>query len=572
MRIDWLLLTVLALYGAILVGLADTRVMQGLDADRYALMESLVERGTTRVDDATFASVDRAKIGDHFYSEKAPLLSFAGAAVYWGLYHGFGWSFRIDTSAVVRVMIALFVVLPVCVMLGLFHRVVWRRAGKSADAWTATALLAVASLALPYSVCFTNHALAASLLFGAFFCVAGSLVPGTEPPAAVPSRLRDSRWLLAGGLAALSACVDLIPGSAFLGALLLLSALRSDWRSAGLLAVGAAGPAVLHIVLTWVATGRWLLAYFAPSQNLLYEGSIWRPDAVSVGDYEPFRTYWSALYHYVLGHRSVFLFMPLLVYGVIHAVAAKRRLALAALVAFFATILLVPAFSLGLAGGSYGPRHIVPVIPLMVCFAAMEFTSAVVPWRRVVAWVLAVWCAVIAAIGTFDPWTPGTLSVHAPLDVLAARAARRAEIRSPFAEAVADRTAYSRSFAWYELGRIYRESGKALASIAAYRKSLSLEPDRPLALYALGVTAGEAGYAGESIDAFEKLTRMEPDNAGAWSGLGLSLLQSPRAVEAHGALEKALSLNPDSRGAKAGFAEWHKRFGDKPGGEAKRSP
>lgn len=545
-------------YGLALAFLANTRMTQGLDADRYALMESIVERSSFNVDMASFPDIDRIKIGQHYYSGKSPVLSFAGAAVYYVLYHGFGWSFRTHAPQVVRVMIVIFVIIPVCVLLWQFQRCAPPHPGRSAHAALGNiALLAIASLLFPYSLCFTNHPLAACLLFAGF----AALFPSGHS--------YQPRWILAGFLAGASVAIDLIPGAIFLAALLAISVSRRQFRNAAWLAAGAAVPALVHGALNEITLGSWIPAYLI-SGALHYEGSIWRPDSAAAQEYEQFAGYGPALYHYALGHRSVFLFMPLLLYGLLGAVRAAwtgRRsqtfaAPTAAVAAFLGTVLLVPRFSLGLAGGSYGPRHIIPAVPLIYAFICGGLGYHGSTWKRGLFWVAVCWSAAIAWIGALNPWAPLTLSVYAPLDVLAAKAAKWHPGWSSFAETIVEYTAPSPSFGFYELGRNYAEAGKAPEAISAYVRSRALNPKRTLTLYALGVAAGQAGRVTLAIDAFRALTKLEPENAGAWANLGMTLLQTPDREGARSALERGFELNPRSRAAVAGLVRWHSMAGD----------
>src|SRR5438034_1337598 len=102
---------------------ASVSIDRGLDMDRYAFMESMVERGTFTVDDSPMQSVDRIRFRGHFYSGKPPVLNFIGAGVYWALYHGLQWSFRTHSEQVVRVMIGVFVSGPLALLLFMFWRV-----------------------------------------------------------------------------------------------------------------------------------------------------------------------------------------------------------------------------------------------------------------------------------------------------------------------------------------------------------------------------------------------------------------------------------------------------------------
>lgn len=67
-----------------------SRAYSSNDASRLAAIESLVERGTWAIDASPFATVDRIKVGEHFYSDKPPILSLAGAGIYSILHNVFG--------------------------------------------------------------------------------------------------------------------------------------------------------------------------------------------------------------------------------------------------------------------------------------------------------------------------------------------------------------------------------------------------------------------------------------------------------------------------------------------------
>src|SRR5512139_4479 len=75
----WLIVIVFTLIWALTI---HSRAYSSNDASRLAAIDSLVARGTWVIDDSPFLTVDKVKLGDHFYSDKPPLLSFAGASLY----------------------------------------------------------------------------------------------------------------------------------------------------------------------------------------------------------------------------------------------------------------------------------------------------------------------------------------------------------------------------------------------------------------------------------------------------------------------------------------------------------
>jgi hypothetical protein len=64
---------------------------------RYATVEALVHDHTFSIDKTRYTgkwSIDRVKIGDHYYSSKPPLLPALAAGFYWGLHRVTGWDIR----------------------------------------------------------------------------------------------------------------------------------------------------------------------------------------------------------------------------------------------------------------------------------------------------------------------------------------------------------------------------------------------------------------------------------------------------------------------------------------------
>ena len=54
----------------------------GIETSRYAVVESVLERGTFAIDDSFFTTPDKCERNGHFYGDKPPLLTFV--AIAWG--------------------------------------------------------------------------------------------------------------------------------------------------------------------------------------------------------------------------------------------------------------------------------------------------------------------------------------------------------------------------------------------------------------------------------------------------------------------------------------------------------
>ncbi|MBK8987635.1 MAG: hypothetical protein IPM39_16415 [Chloroflexi bacterium] len=76
---DWTWFIVL-LFSVIWLLFAHSRTYSTNDASRMAAIESLVHRGVWVIDESPFVhTLDKIKVGDHFYSDKPPMLALRGA-------------------------------------------------------------------------------------------------------------------------------------------------------------------------------------------------------------------------------------------------------------------------------------------------------------------------------------------------------------------------------------------------------------------------------------------------------------------------------------------------------------
>ncbi|MGI8907954.1 MAG: hypothetical protein ACR2IE_15850 [Candidatus Sumerlaeaceae bacterium] len=555
---SWYVALLAMVYAGAGLLLADVGITTGLDMDRYAFMESLVERGSYSVDGSSFQSIDRIRVGERFYSGKPPLLNFLGAGMYGLLFHALHWSFSTRPEAVVRTLIGVFVSLPICITLVLFFRVLSRPFGNVSGqlealhehqrirfAVIATVLLAVGSLFPPYTRVFTNHPLAALLLLGAF------------ATALKPWSIRNG--LLVGIFAGFSAAIDLLPGCFFvlgLGASCLAGmksgSVRKDShvKFVSGLTVGAAIPAAVHLFLNWITLGTWLTSYFVKGA-FEYPGTAWQ-EAINP-DYDHFPGYFSALYHYTLGHRSSLLLVPLAFWGAVHLmhVVAGRAARMesragtsAAVCALVGLVVLVPLFSVGLAGASYGNRHLLPVLPLLYAYLPHEWLVGRSLMRRAGFAATALWSTGIGLLGALSPWTQYTMSVYAPLDVAAEQLARQG--RSRAAEWIVNHTAPNPAMGYQELGNRHWKYGFAVEALADHQMALKIQPRRGPSLFAGGFIARQLGNAEVSVAMLKRLVDQEPDNPAAWNELA-------KSYELAGNAEEAASCRKSAAGLRAAF-------------------
>jgi hypothetical protein len=346
---------------------------------RFDLTRAIVEQGTIAIDAFQENTGDKAQRGEHWFTDKAPGLSWLAVPAYAAVH-------RLHPAAVVAgsYLGTVFAVgLPSAVaVLQLFA--VGRGLGLS-PAWSAGVAVAYAlgSLALPYSTIFYGHQLAASLGLSAF-----TLVFRRRWPAA------------AGLLLGFAVCVD-YTSIILVVVVAAYAAVRMGTRGAGWLLAGGL-PAAL-------ALGAYHAAAFGHPLALPYDFVMQEHRRMGwfMGIAAPDPRVMVALL--VGAYRGLFYGAPWLVAGLPGIVALYRRRHRAEAVACGAVLAAYLLLNAGLVdwhgGWAMGPRYLIPAIP----FLAIGAMGLVLAWqpgspaRRRLAWVggaAAVFSAAMMLMGT----------------------------------------------------------------------------------------------------------------------------------------------------------------------------
>lgn len=394
-----------AVYLLALVPLSFSPKISGNVSSRYMTIEGIVERGTLAVESsplrAASGSPDLVRFGRHLYSDKPPVLSAIGAAVYALVYQA-GMRFSGSMSEFVVANWVL-VVSIVGVMSAL--TLVWLRqllqtipvSPKAADLLTLG--FGFGSLLLTYGVTFNNHSVAAGLVTGAL------ALTMLEDPQAERSRLRRG---LAGFLAGLTATVDLPAGGVLLVALGIWQALRARTLPWSFLA-GASVPLLFHCVLQPLVTGTPLPVEMYP-EAFDYPGSYW----ATAGVWKETGPRWRFGLELLFGPQGWITVTPVLAFAAFGLVAAIVRrddpLRPAGLVVGGMVVVLVGYYVWGVrrtdyAGQSFGTRHLLAITPACYFFAV----AGAARLRSRVAWVVFVILMVVGGLygvaGMRDPWS-----------------------------------------------------------------------------------------------------------------------------------------------------------------------
>jgi Tetratricopeptide repeat len=103
----------------------------------------------------------------------------------------------------------------------------------------------------------------------------------------------------------------------------------------------------------------------------------------------------------------------------------------------------------------------------------------------------------------------------------------------------------SKARGYYVRGVVLRVAGRLDEALAAYERSLTLEPDVPATLLEITCCLGQADRSLEAEPYALRATEIEPQSAAAWGNLALTYIHSDKRPEARGALNQALALDPD---------------------------
>ena len=389
----------------------------GNEASRFATVERLLDAHTFAIDRSPFLTVDRVRVGGHYYSDKPLLLSVAVAALDWPLTRLFDLSFHRQRSLLVYLSTALAVTvwLPVLTIL-LYGRLV--RAGLDRRwALAGAALLPLSSWVLPYATTLTNHVPAAIALFGLLMLLERLEADGG-------GRLRGA--LAAGVLCGLLAALEIPTGGVFLLVGIALLASRGEHRRARTLAWIAGFLIVLGLeaVIDVLAYGNPLPAYLVPGA-FDFPGNVHTQRIAGLHRPADLPAY---LWGMTFGLRGFFSYMPWLLLGPVWLWQQRRmlpRLELACAAAALALFAFYGTQTGDFGGWAYGFRFLVPMVPLFGWWALRWALPGGRGRRALIGLLLAVGLAT-SLVGAWNPWPviyegaatlPGSVEqeVHSPL-------------------------------------------------------------------------------------------------------------------------------------------------------------
>jgi len=102
--------------------------------------------------------------------------------------------------------------------------------------------------------------------------------------------------------------------------------------------------------------------------------------------------------------------------------------------------------------------------------------------------------------------------------------------------------------AWTQLGNTYFDAGFAGRAIAAYQKSLAIDPNQPNVLTDMGVMLRQDHKFQEALDAFQQAAKLDPKHEQSRLNIGVVLLHDLHdKAGALKAWQELLTINPNAQ-------------------------
>lgn len=104
---------------------------------------------------------------------------------------------------------------------------------------------------------------------------------------------------------------------------------------------------------------------------------------------------------------------------------------------------------------------------------------------------------------------------------------------------------YNAADAYYALGLVYRDWGKADEEIQAYKQAIKLRPDYTVAYERLGSRYLKSKKFSEAVEVFRQLSALKPGDAYAPNNMGEAYLELNKLNEALESFRQSIRLKPD---------------------------
>lgn len=379
---------------------------------RLNMVVAVVDDGTLRIDDYVSNTVDYAKVGDHYYSDKAPGAAFLGIPVYAGLSllldspamtplterlqnsSAFQSTLREEGSGVntdkIRFALAQVVLsfvvsaLPSALLAALIYLALADLGVRRRTRIVTVLAYGLFTPAFAYANAFYGHQLSAALLFAAFWFISR-----------ITKQSGAAKLLFIGLLLGYSVVTE-YPTAVVVGILYIYAAYRL-YRLHRLLQLGWITAAGAVVAMGWMAYNNHV---FGGPLELGYSYSELWVDQHESGFMSLSLPHWDAVWGITFsGFRGIFVMSPwllLAVPGFAYWLGRREQRAewIVSLACVASIFLFNASSSMWWGGFSVGPRYLLPMLPWLVLAASFA----------VDAWLSRRWSALVTAAMILWSW------------------------------------------------------------------------------------------------------------------------------------------------------------------------
>ena len=329
---------------------------------QFDTIRALVEQHRLEISTYAANTGDIGVFEGRVYSNKAPGLAAWGAPLY-VLIYTVERAAGVDINAplVVNANAHLLTVwtsgLPAAVLLLFLYQYLCRQGATVREGLSLAGGFGAGSLLLPYSGVMMNHALAACLLFGAWYLI-GAASPGR-------------RGLLAGGLLAGLALVTEYLTAPAVGLFVAYVAWKQRSKDVLFFLIGPACLLSLLLLSNQVNFGSPLMTNYSIQSQQFTDGGLLFG---MLGWPQPIRLFWLTIHPF----RGLFYCCPVFLIVILSFVPPLRRTAMTAEAVVAALVVLYfllfnLSFNGWTGGWSIGPRYLIPALPFFFSFSLPGF-------------------------------------------------------------------------------------------------------------------------------------------------------------------------------------------------------
>jgi hypothetical protein len=402
-----------------------TTIPTGNIGSRFATVQALVEQNTFSIDNTYFmgdgntylndnkfhvmwlnqdefinGTNDKVFIQGKYYSDKPPVLSLMAASVYKILYL-FSISFEKNTSLVVFILTFCFSALPSAITLFLFNKMLLKNKIKETHSLILTLILGLSTLVFTYSITFNNHIFAGFLIFTSYYLI---------------TKFNDNNkniyLFLIGFLLSLSAVIDIIAGTIFLGffGLYILFKLKKKNKIIFFI-IAVLIPLIFHIIVNVPITGDILPGSAHPEYWNYPSSQFDKNKLTGIAFNQNLSFLISYFFNMIIGSRGLFSYNSILIFsfiGLIVAIKSKtsRYEALSIFCSISLIILYYSFFSNGYGGSSYGIRWFIPfyyILFFQVIHIYKKLSSKKILRLLFISSIML--SLLVTLVGVYQPWS-----------------------------------------------------------------------------------------------------------------------------------------------------------------------